>query len=140
VEIYFFYEKEEYKVFDEKSIKNWIELAAKSEGKKLGEINCKFVSEKEIVKINRNFLNHDYSTDIITFDESLVNIINGQIVISPDTVYYNAKIFNSEALEELHRVIIHGIMHLCGYKDSTEKEKEVMRNKEDTYLSYLEKI
>lgn len=126
--------------FNEDKIRRWIISCIAEENKKLSEINYEFVSEETILKINKEFLNHDYYTDIITFDESLVNIIKGHIFISPATVKSNAK-NNATSYEiELYRVIIHGIMHLCGYKDSSEEEKKLMRLKENTYLCYLEKI
>ncbi len=126
--------------FDEEKICNWIISCLKEENKKLSEIIYEFVSEEQILKINQDFLNHDYYTDIITFDESLVNIIKGYIFVSPETVRTNALNRNVSYEKELYRVIIHGVMHLCGYKDKTENEKSVMRLKENTYLDYLEKL
>lgn len=138
--VFFSYEKEEFKIFDEQLVSNWIILVTGKENKKLGNLTYQFISDNEILKINSDFLNHHYYTDIITFDYNLVNIINGDIFISFDTVCLNAKIFNVSTLNELYRVIIHGVIHLCGYNDSTENEKFVMRNLEDKYLAYLEKL
>jgi rRNA maturation RNase YbeY len=140
VPINFFYEEEKFKIFSESNIEIWIKKVLGFENKRLGEISYQFVSDKEIRNLNSEFLNHDYFTDIITFDNSLVNIINGDIIISFDTVQFNANKFKVSIENELYRVIIHGVMHLCGYNDSSENEKNVMRNKEDYYLSYLEKL
>jgi probable rRNA maturation factor len=136
----FQFEKEEYRVFEIEDVKKWLSFTAKSENKVIGEIVFHFVSEERILEVNQEYLNHDYFTDIITFDDSFVNIINGSIFISPDTVKYNSQILNISFSSEIHRVIVHGIMHLCGYKDSNRDEKIKMRKLEDKYLHYLEKL
>ena len=138
--IEFFYDKDQYKIFDEKLVKKWLSNSARGEKKVIGKIQYSFVSDENILELNREFLNHDYYTDIITFDSSLVNIINGEIFISFDTVLTNAEELGIKVLDELYRVIIHGLMHLVGYKDSSEDEKKLMRLKENTYLGYLEKL
>ena len=140
MKISFSYSSDQYKIIDEVSIVNWVKKVISNENKRLGTISYNFIGEEEILKINKDHLNHDFFTDIITFDSSFINIINGDILISPDTVKTNSKIFNVSHLEELHRVIIHGIMHLCGYNDNTSDEKSKMRSLEDKYLSYLEKL
>lgn len=134
----FIFEKEEYKLNNTEAIKAWLVETAKTENKILGEVIYSFVSEQRMLEVNNTFLNHDYYTDIITFDESFINIINGSIFISPDTVKYNSQILKNDYQHELFRVIVHGIMHLCGYNDHTEPEKQIMRALEDKYLSYLE--
>lgn len=134
----FIFEKEEYKLNNTEAIKAWLVETAKTENKILGEVIYSFVSEQRMLEVNNTFLNHDYYTDIITFDESFINIINGSIFISPDTVKYNSQILKNDYQHELFRVIVHGIMHLCGYNDHTEPEKKIMRALEDKYLSYLE--
>ena len=140
MKISFSYSSDQYKIIDEVSIVNWVKKVISNENKRLGTISYNFIGEEEILKINKDHLNHDFFTDIITFDSSFINIINGDILISPDTVKTNSQIFNVSHLEELHRVIIHGIMHLCGYNDNTSDEKSKMRSLEDKYLSYLEKL
>ena len=138
--IEFYYSKVEYKIVDEGRIREWIEKVIGKENKVLGEIDYNIVSDQEILEINQNHLNHDYFTDIITFDTSFVNIINGDIFVSFETVQSNSKRFSSEFLTEFYRVIIHGIMHLCGYKDASETEKLVMRALEEKYIAYLEEL
>lgn len=138
--IEFNYSNENYKLLDEHRIRDWIFKVIKDENKVTGEIEYNFVSEEEILDINKEFLDHDYFTDIITFDDCFVNIINGTIFISLDTIKYNSQRLKKEYLSEVYRVIVHGIMHLCGYKDKTDVEKEGMRYVEDKYLSYLDKI
>lgn len=138
--IVFIYDDDSFKIFDEDKVLKWINEVAYAEGKIIGDINYQFVTEETILDFNARFLNHNYFTDIITFDDSLVNIINGDIIISFDTVQSNANKFDVSCENELYRVIIHGVMHLCGYADSTENEKKVMRDKENQYLSYLEKL
>lgn len=135
--IEFIYQDNRYRLFDESKIKKWIVSTILEEKKKLGSIVYEFISEEEILRVNKDFLNHDYFTDIITFDESLVNIIKGHICISPDTVFTNAKKYNESEQYELYRVIIHGVMHLCGYMDYNEKTKRLMRSKENHYLEKL---
>ena len=138
--IEFEFEREEYRIFDEAVLKDWILFVLQKEEKRLGEIVYQFVSDETILKVNQDYLAHDYYTDIITFDDSFVNIINGSIYVSLETVKYNSQILEKNFKSECYRVIIHGIMHLCGYKDSTDEEKLIMRKKEDDYLIYLEKI
>lgn len=136
----FQFEREDFKLFEIEEVKKWLSYTANCENKVIGEIVFYFVSEERILEVNQEFLNHDYFTDIITFDDSFVNIINGSIFISPDTVKYNSQILNISFNSEIFRVIVHGIMHLCGYSDSTDDEKIKMRKLEDKYLSYLEKL
>jgi rRNA maturation RNase YbeY len=106
------------------------------EKRKLGEICFIFVSEKEIVRINKEFLKHDYVTDVITFSNSLKLSVGGDIFICPEMVFINAVNYGSDHYTELFRVMIHGLMHLVGYNDHTSEEKSVMREKEDYYLDF----
>ncbi|WP_439182122.1 rRNA maturation RNase YbeY [Carboxylicivirga taeanensis] len=115
----------------------WVEQVIKNSGYLPGEITCLFCSDQYIIDVNRQYLDHDYYTDIITFDYCKNNIISGDLVISLDTVTSNSQQFNSSFEQELHRVIIHGILHLIGYKDSTDTEKAEMRAQEDQALSLL---
>jgi probable rRNA maturation factor len=104
------------------------------ERRKLGEICFIFVSEKEIVRINREFLKHDYSTDVITFSNNVKFLLAGDVFICPTIVSLNAVSYKSDIYAELLRVMIHGVLHLVGYGDGTEVEKGVMRAKENYYL------
>ena len=106
----------------------------KDENKKLGKINFIFTSNSKIGEINREFLNHNYFTDVITFNANRKNCIGGDIFISVDQVIINADKYLTSFQEELKRVIVHGMLHLVGYDDKTEEERKVMRDKEDIYL------
>jgi rRNA maturation RNase YbeY len=120
-------------------VNKWIKSVAESYGKKIGELAYIFCSEEKILEINTTYLHHDYYTDIITFDYSEDDIISGDIFICPDTVKSNAKKINTSYPEELHRIIIHGILHLCGINDKTPKEREIMELNENKALSILSK-
>ena len=116
---------------------NWIKEVAASYGKKVGEIGYMFVNDDKILEVNNQFLGHDYYTDIITFDYSEGKVLNGDIYISLDTVFTNADKFGRPYDEELHRVIIHGILHLCGQNDKGPGEREQMEAAENRALSLL---
>ena len=119
-----------------REISNWIKSVTVSYNKKIGDITCVFCSDKKILEINIQYLNHDYYTDIITFDYSEGDIISGDLFISLDTVCSNAEKFNTDYTEELCRVIIHGILHLCGFKDRSVEDEKVMREKENDALKF----
>lgn len=131
--IHFFYENIDENI--DENLKNWIENIIVSEGKKLGEINYIFCDDEYLLKINQDFLDHDYYTDIITFDQVRGKTISGEIFVSLQRIKDNASLISKNYEEEKKRVIAHGILHLCGYKDKTEEEKKTMRAKEDFYLS-----
>ena len=114
---------------------NWIKKVIASYGKKVGEIGYLFVNDDKILEVNNEFLGHDYYTDIITFDYSEGKILNGDIYISLDTVCTNADKFGRPYDEELPRVIIHGILHLCGINDKGPGEREIMEAAEDKALA-----
>jgi rRNA maturation RNase YbeY len=118
-----------------KEIKNWISHTIFNLKKDVGAINYVFCDNEFITDINKKFLNHDYPTDIITFDYSDTKIINGEIYLSIEQIKENHKTYNTNLTDELHRVIIHGILHLLGYKDKTKTEQLEMRTQEDYYLS-----
>lgn len=119
-------------------LEDWLEEVANSENKMLGEIVYRFVSEKRILEINTKFLSHNYVTDIITFDESYMSLLAGEVFICIEEVRRNCREFGSSNFgDELKRVIVHGLLHLIGYADGTNEEKEVMRSKEDYYLKML---
>lgn len=115
-------------------IKAWIKSIIAAEKKICGDINFVFTSDEELIKINRQFLNHDTYTDIITFDYCDGKTINSDIMISIDRVEENASKLGITFQNELKRVMIHGILHLCGYKDKSKSDKEMMRKKEDAAL------
>ena len=115
----------------------WVKAVAASYGKKVGEIAYIFVDDEEILRVNREYLQHDYYTDIITFDYTEGDTISGDLFISLDTVRTNAKQFDKPYAEELHRVIIHGILHLCGINDKGPGEREIMEAAEDKALALL---
>ena len=112
----------------------WIKAVAQSYGRKVGEIGYLFVDDEHILEVNREYLGHDYYTDIITFDYCEDMTLNGDIVISLDTVRSNAQLFGKSYDDELHRVIIHGILHLCGINDKGPGEREIMEAAEDKAL------
>ena len=115
----------------------WIRRVADSYGKNVGEVGYLFCDDEKILEVNREFLSHDYYTDIITFDYDEGDTINGDIVISLDTVRSNAQQLGKDYDEELHRVIIHGILHLCGLNDKGPGEREQMEAAEDKALALL---
>ena len=110
---------------------NWISLVVTSESYVLGEINYIFCNDDYLHKINLEYLNHDTLTDIITFDNTVGKVINSDIFISTERVKDNANDYNVSFHDELLRVMIHGILHLCGYKDKTDTQATLMRSKED---------
>ena len=117
----------------------WIKVVAATYGKRVGEVGYMFVDDEKILEVNREYLGHDYYTDIITFDYDEGDVINGDIVISLDTVRSNAEQLGKPYDEELHRVIIHGILHLCGINDKGKGEREIMEAAENRALQLLKK-
>ncbi len=115
----------------------WIKAVAKSYGKTVGEIGYMFVDDEKILEVNNEYLGHDYYTDIITFDYCEGDTLNGDLVISLDTVRSNAEKFNKDYDEELHRVIIHGVLHLCGINDKGPGEREIMEQAENRALALM---
>ncbi|SHL95128.1 rRNA maturation RNase YbeY [Chryseobacterium polytrichastri] len=113
----------------------WLEDLILSEGKKIGEINYIFCDDEYLLKINQDYLQHDYYTDIITFDYVKGKTISAEIFVSLQRISDNASTLSKNYEEELRRVLAHGILHLCGYKDKTEEEEKAMRGKEDFYLA-----
>jgi rRNA maturation RNase YbeY len=121
----------------ETKISDWIKTTITTEGYKLEEINYIFCDDDYLHKLNVEFLNHDTLTDIISFDYTMGKLIQGDIYISIERVKDNAKDFNVSLKEELHRVIIHGVLHYCGYKDKTDADARLMREKENHYIAQL---
>ena len=125
---------------DQPKVSRWIKLVAASQGRKAGHINYIFCDDERILEVNKEFLQHDYYTDIITFDYGSEKQISGDIFISIDTVKSNAEGLKISFEEELHRVIIHGILHLCGQDDKTTESQAEMTRKENEALAQLYSI
>lgn len=124
-------------IFKNKLANNrWLKFVAGSEIKTLGDVSIIFCSDNYILDVNVRYLNHDYFTDIITFDYCEGNRLSGDLFISVDSVKENSVEFGTDFDEELHRVIVHGLLHLIGYDDHTPDEQKVMRAKEDYYLAF----
>jgi rRNA maturation RNase YbeY len=122
---------------NENKLSQWIESVANKHDREIGEISYLFCDDEKILGVNQEYLNHDFFTDIITFDYSEENTISGDIIISLQTVESNSQMYKTEYTEELHRVIIHGILHLCGLNDLTDDEEKTMREAEDEALEML---
>lgn len=120
-----------------REVSAWIKKVAACHGKKVGEIAYIFCDDEKILEVNREYLQHDYYTDIITFDYTEENVISGDLFISLDTVLCNSEQLGVSYLQELHRVIVHGILHLCGINDKGEGEREIMEHEENEALSML---
>lgn len=122
-------------VFKGKQFNNkWLRMVAESEIKRIGDISIIFCSDNYILDVNMKYLQHDYFTDIITFDYCEKDILSGDLFISIDTVRDNAEFYKTEFNDELNRVIVHGLLHLIGYDDHTPEEQKIMREKENYYL------
>ncbi len=122
-----------------RTVSAWIKAVAATFGRKVGEIGYMFVDDEKMLEVNNEYLGHDYYTDIITFDYDEGDTISGDLVISLDTVRTNAEKFGKDYNEELHRVIIHGILHLCGINDKGPGEREIMEAHENKALTLLER-
>jgi rRNA maturation RNase YbeY len=116
------------------SLRKWISNTILEEGKTVGDINYIYCSDVYILDLNKSSLDHDYYTDIITFDYVEESVISGDLFISIDRVADNAKTQDVSFIDELHRVMIHGVLHLCGFGDKSKEEEKQMRSKEDFYL------
>ena len=125
----------EFTLENEEAIAAWLTTVITSENKKEGEINYIFCDDEYLHKINLEYLNHDTLTDIISFDYTMGNEISGDIFVSVERVKDNAKDFNVAFDEELKRVLVHGVLHYCGYKDKGESEELLMRSKEDEKIA-----
>ena len=126
-----------FKVKDLRKKKIWLNSISKNEGKDIGSLNFLYVDDKEMLKYNKKYLQHESYTDIITFDNSLNNKIAGDIVISLERVNENAKYYQVSYNYELERVMAHGLLHLLGYNDKNKEEKIIIRKKENYYLKNL---
>lgn len=134
--IHFFSEDISFILKEKNKVRNWIRNTIRSEGKKLRELNLIFCSDTYLLEINKQYLDHDTFTDIVTFDNSeSPELIIGDIFISIDRIRENAAKYKVAEKDELHRVIIHGTLHLIGYKDKTKFDKNLMTEKEDQHLA-----
>ncbi|MBP5135364.1 MAG: rRNA maturation RNase YbeY [Paludibacteraceae bacterium] len=138
--ISFFSQEVSLPTFDQRKITDWIKKTAAFYGKRAGDISYVFCSDDRILEVNRQFLQHDYYTDVITFDYSEADIVSGDIFISVDTVRSNAEQFGQSYERELHRIIIHGVLHLCGQEDKTPETRRVMTEKEELALKTLDEM
>lgn len=133
--ILFYHEDVKPLKLERRKIKNWISSVITSENKKAGSINFIFCSDEYLLKVNKQYLDHDYYTDIITFDYVEGKLISGDIFISVDRVTDNATKFRVSFDQELRRILVHGVLHLLGYPDKEPAQKTVMTAKEDQYLA-----
>jgi len=134
--IHFFSEDTRFQLRQKTAVRHWITSSAQAEGFEIGEISIVFCSDDYLLEINKQYLNHDTFTDIVTFDNSeQQGLLLGDIFISIDRIRENARTFGVRTGDELHRVMIHGILHLCGYGDKGKHEKALMTEKEDFYLA-----
>jgi rRNA maturation RNase YbeY len=135
-----FYSETEFKIDNKNKITRWIKHIIINEGNELSEISYVFCDDDFLLKLNKEYLGHDTLTDIITFDNSVGNIIGGDIYISVERVKENARIYSTTLLNEIHRVMIHGVLHLCGYKDKSKAESNNMKAKEEEALQLLKSL
>ena len=132
-----FYSVGTFSLKTEAAVAACIKAIAAEESRKVGDITFVFCDDNYLLKINKEFLDHDTYTDIITFDYSAGNEMISEVYVSTTRVEENAKKYKQTFENEIHRVIIHGVLHLCGYNDKAEEEKQIMRDKENHYLSLL---
>ena len=128
------YQNVKFQLKDSSKVKKWLSEVVKEEGKVCGDIAYFFIDQKSLREINIEFLEHDYETDVITFDYCEKYIVNGEVYIGIETVKNNAEKFSSSFRKEYLRVMLHGALHLLGYKDNSREEKIIMRAKEEYYL------
>ena len=128
------------KQFKKRQISQWIKEIIRTHEKKMGDITCIFCNNAKILEINEQYLKHHYFTDIITFDYTENDTVLGDMFISLETVKTNSELYKTSYEQELRRVIIHGILHLCGYEDKTRLTKTIMREKEDEALFLFENV
>ncbi len=138
--ISFFNEDVDFKLKNKLVLKQWIKQVAQTYGMKVGDLTYIFCSDDKIIEVNRQFLQHDYYTDIITFDYDVEGVVSGDMYISVDTVRSNSEIYAPSFERELQRVIIHGVLHLCGLKDKQPDDEKNMRSAEEKALAMLDHI
>lgn len=128
-----------YRLPQKRRTARWLAEVAESEGYRLGELTYVFCSARQLLEMNRRYLGHDYFTDVITFDYSDrkgERVVSGDVFIDVETVRDNARLYGATALGEMRRVVVHGLLHLCGQKDKTPRANKQMHRKEDKYLEY----
>ena len=136
----YFFEDTNFKFNRRRLTSQWLKFTAESEIKRIGQVNIIFCSDNYILDINQKYLQHDYFTDIITFDYCEGKTLSGDLFISVDTVRENSIFYGTEFDDELNRVIVHGLLHLIGYDDHSEEDQKTMRSKENYYLAQREKL
>ena len=129
-----YFSSTDYVVNNKDELTLWLEATIIKEGRTLGELVFNFCSDETLLKINKEFLNHDTLTDVITFDYCVNNEVSGEVFISTERVRENAKEYQQSFDQEKRRVMIHGVLHLCGYKDKTDKDRALMSEMESFYL------
>lgn len=134
----FFYSQIQFRLEKPVNHKRWIRKVIEREGKKTGRLDVIFAEREFVRSLNRQFLSHNYETDVIAFDYSKGNHINGEIYISINNVFENAVFYSVEAELEVRRVMVHGVLHLCGYNDGDDNEKSIMTKMEERYLKLFE--
>lgn len=135
-EIQFFKEGTRFRLNHQKALISWLNRVARSEGFRIETLNYIFCNDIYLLELNKKFLEHNYFTDTITFSYAeKKGVIHGDIFISVETVTKNATLYSTKFSEELHRVMVHGLLHLCGYKDKSVRDQSLMRKMEDKYLS-----
>ena len=135
--VHFHNEEVSFSFNNKREVSLWLKSVVSSFQKELGVINVIFCNDQYLLKVNQNYLNHDYFTDIITFNYNENNLISGDLFISIDRVKENAINQKMEFNVEIHRVIVHGVLHLCGLNDQSKQEKEIMRGRENLFLQKL---
>ena len=132
--VHFFNESSDFYLADPMAAESWLEKVCQEENQNLGELSVVFCDDEYLLKINQDYLQHDFYTDIITFDYSDKDSISGDLFLSIERIAENAKNHDTNFQHELHRVMVHGLLHLLGYQDKEEEDQLIMRNKEDHYL------
>lgn len=138
--IYFSTENIDFELEDASRVKKWIIAVVDAQGKRVGNLNYLFCDDAYLIGVNQTYLNHDTYTDIITFDYVEGNVVSGDILISVERVRENAHLFNTSFEQELHRVIIHGVLHLLGQADKSDEDAAEMRRKEESALDLWKTI
>jgi probable rRNA maturation factor len=135
-----FYDGVDYRLRSWKKVRNLVEKVISDEGKISGDLNFILTTDEALLELNRKFLKHNYFTDVISFRSESRNLISGEVYISVDTVKINSKNYKVSYTAEMLRVIIHGVLHLCGLDDGTERERLVMRERENYWLNIFDSL
>ena len=135
--VYIFYEDTEILDLDPEFFVSWLSVVVSRETFSLGDLNLVFCSEAFLLEMNQKYLKHDYHTDVITFDYTEDDVVSGDLIVSVDMLRHNAGLNGCDFTIELRRVVVHGVLHLCGYNDKTEIEQDQMTKKEDECLALI---